>query len=85
MSNWYNKDLRYCSNNNYLVTNESQWTLSPFADKYSADSNFDVWESGAAMGYNASGCDIVRPVVFLQSDITITGGNGSSASPYLIK
>ena len=85
MSNWHNEDLRYCSNNNYLVTNESQWTLSPFATKYSAVSNFDVWASGAAMGYNASGCDIVRPVVFLQSSITIIGGNGSSASPYLIK
>ncbi len=84
MSNWNNEDLRYCSKNNYLVTNESQWTLSPFAAKYSAVSNFDVWESGAAKGYNASGCDIVRPVVFLQSDITITRGNGSSTNPYTL-
>ena len=39
----------------------------------------DSLSGGVAYNKNA-----VRPVIFLKSDISITGGDGSSANPYTL-
>ena len=65
------------------------WTLSPMS--HSSDRVFYVLSNGEvftyssgyySVDYNAAG---VRPVVYLSSNIKITGGNGSQSNPYTIE
>ena len=69
--------LRSNANNNY-------WTLSPFDfDDVSAD----VWYSfyiGGLAAVHVGGSFALRPVVSLKSATTISGGNGTASSPFVI-
>ena len=69
--------LRSNANNNY-------WTLSPFDfDDVSAD----VWYSfyiGGLAAVHVGGSFALRPIVSLKSATTISGGNGTSSSPFVI-
>ncbi|MDY3757376.1 MAG: hypothetical protein SO009_03665, partial [Bacilli bacterium] len=67
------------SNANYYY-----WTLSPF---YFRDVGAGVWRSGgggllgdAYVGYSCA----LRPIVSLKSATTISGGNGTASSPFVI-
>ena len=66
----------------YLYTGQNYWTLSP--SSYPNAYVFVVISDGS-LGYvivnYARG---VRPVINLKADVQITGGNGSSGSPYVI-
>ena len=78
------------NNNNYNASylrsnaNYYYWTLSPF-DFYGDDAF--VWDSDAG-GLLGDGyvyhSDALRPVVSLKSTTTISGGNGTSSSPFVI-
>ena len=65
-----------CKNENWLFNSAYQWTLSP----YSGGANLvfrvrlegDVGDSGAGSTY------VVRPALFLKSDVVIAGGTGES-------
>ena len=64
-------------------TSKHQWTLAP----YSADANyvFYVSTNGYVNNNNNAWLEYeVRPVVYLKSDISITGGSGTQDSPYII-
>ena len=70
-----------CRKNNYLYKSMYEWLLTP----YSGNSN-DVWTviSPGYVGHNnyASYSSGVRPVVFLNSGLTVKSGTGSSSEPY---
>ena len=74
-SSWKSKDWLYYNSSNW------QWLMSP----YSGYSNF-AWRVGSD-GYidNISGRNtgLVSPVFYLTSDVSITGGTGTSSDPYL--
>ena len=78
--NWIN--ISDCKNNDWLFNMVSRWTISPGAAPSSAHATavFDVSGSvsTAAAYYNAD----VRPVVYLSSNVKISGGEGTSESPY---
>ena len=68
----------------YLYTGEYYWTMSPFdfysagyAGVFSVDSNGCL--DGDGVYWTAPG---VRPVINLSADVSITGGSGSSSSPF---
>ncbi len=71
-----------CKNENWLFNSAFQWTLSP----YSSGANFvlrvrldgDVGDSGAGSTY------VVRPSLFLKSDIKIKSGSGEKSNPYIL-
>ena len=69
--------LRSNANNNY-------WTLSPFDfDDVSAD----VWYSfyfGGLAAVHVAVSHALRPVVSLKSATTISGGNGTASSPFVV-
>ena len=77
----------YGTNNTsyYLYTGQNYWTMSPYAVNGSGHAFvFAVYSDGyldAPRVYNTYG---VRPVINLRSDITISGGNGTSSNPYVI-
>ena len=60
------------------------WTLSP--DASSSDTVFRVFSDGNVYDYVTGNAHTnpVRPAVYLSSSVQITGGNGSSSSPYTL-
>ena len=79
-----NDNSSSCKNTTWMYINDDWWTLSPLAgNSYTV---FSVYSSGVVGLYNASTTfSAVRPAVYLSSSVQITGGNGSSETPYQIK
>ena len=76
-------DTTNCKNNNWMFNSDNWWTLSPLSGSPSrgvwyvySSGNFDY--RGASTSYG------VRPVLTLNSNIQITGGEGTSSSPYTL-
>ena len=72
-----------CKNSNWMFNSDVWWTLSPFS---SSTSSY-VWYvngSGDIDDHDASNSHGVRPVLTLNSNIQITGGTGTSSSPYTL-
>ncbi len=82
MYHWDN--LSDCHNNNWLFSpSYDQWTLSHYSD----DSLFVfyVHSSGHVVaGWGTNSSRWVHPVVYLKSDVKITGGKGTSEQPYTL-
>ena len=75
----YNSKYTTCSNTNWMYLEISWWTLSPVAH----DSG-SVWCVSGILGYGvAQGAFGVRPVVFLNSNVTLSG-SGTSSDPFVI-
>ena len=72
-----------CSNKDWLYkTGVNQWLMSP----YSGYSYFvlNVGFDGQVNGYHSNFALAVSPVFYLSSSASITGGNGTSAAPYIL-
>lgn len=81
LSNWNNSSLSDCKNNDWLYnSNNYQWTLSIYSS--TPASAFVVCKNGYLASYGASYSYAFRPIVFLKSDIEITGGTGTESDPY---
>ena len=82
--NWDSSSHSDCKNNDYLYNSSShQWTITP----YSGDANsvFYVSTSGSVYRYDANDTgNSVSPVLYLKSDVIITGGTGTSTDPYIL-
>ena len=72
-----------CKNTTWMFNNDSWWTLSPYVGNsyivflVTSYSYFD--DHGHASYTNG-----VRPAVYLSSEVQITGGSGTSSSPYTL-
>ena len=60
------------------------WTVSPLSDDrwlelVRTSGNFDYYGGNANENYG------VRPVLYLSSEVKITGGDGSKSNPYTIE
>ena len=77
----YNYDNSTCKSNDWLLYNSVQWTIMP-ASSY-ADLALHVLSTGI-VNYSAyiSNRFAARPVLYLKSDVTIVGGEGTSSNPY---
>ena len=73
-----------CKNNNWLFNSNAEWLLP----KINADDNnpvvFYIDSSGYVEGNYIYNEYVVRPVLYLTSSVKITGGNGTSSSPYTL-
>ena len=81
--NW-NNTFTDCLSNDWLFTGSYTWTLSPRASSYDATYVFYVATSGNVNVNYAVGAYGVRPVVYLKSNVKITGGEGTSANPFVL-
>ena len=72
------------NSSNYLYTKQDYWTLSPYYFNGRRARVFLVDSTGNLDWYSVNDDYGVRPVVNLKSSVQITGGNGSSGSPYVI-
>ena len=81
MSNWSGSGVSDCKNNDYLYkSGYYQWTIVPYSSRPS--DVFRVNTLGCVNDPSAYVAYSVRPAVFLKSNISITGGKGSSITPY---
>ena len=82
--NWDSSAFSDCKGNDYLFdTSNVQWTLAP--DSAYADFVFYV-NSVGRVRYNAAGGNyVVRPALFLKSNIQVDKGTGAKSDPYTLK
>ena len=81
--NWDDSSVSDCKNNDWLLLNTWQWTISPRADN--SDSVFRVNNTGFVLDYNAYNPNrAARPVVHLKSTIKVISGSGTTSSPYIL-
>ena len=79
----YNYDNTTCKNNNWLFNSSYQWTLLQSAD--SGFTAFFVSSGGDVLSDFVDNRQLgVRPVLYLTSSAKITGGSGTSSSPYTL-
>ena len=84
MYNWDSSAFSDCKGNDYLFdAYNCQWTLAP----YSADaiSVFYLGSGGSAIGDYALTTYVVRPALFLKSNIQVDKGTGAKSDPYTLK
>ena len=80
LRNWNDSSYSDCKNNDYLYDSSNwQWTLTPYTGNDAAVFliSMSYIEFDGAYRFYAT-----RPVLYLNSNVTIVGGNGTSSSPY---
>ena len=80
--NWDDSSVSDCKNNDWLLLNTWQWTISPRAD-YSYYV-FAVLDAGFVDSTDAHVINAARPVVHLKSTIKVISGSGTTSSPYIL-
>lgn len=66
--------------NNWLFTGKNEW----FINQNSANQVYALDTNGSITTGNVGDEKLVRPVVYLDSNIKIIGGDGTSTNPYLL-
>ncbi len=72
-----------CANYNYLIIKDDWWLATA-----NTDDNFSVYSvsrSGNVTLETASNYAVVRPVIYLRTDVFYKGGIGSAEDPYIVK
>ena len=81
LSEWDSSDVSNCKNNDWLFNSFNKWTISPYADSFSAtDVFYEIF--GDILCDFACNPEGVRPVVYLLSNVKISSGTGSESDPF---
>ena len=73
-----------CRNENWMHYNSMKWYLSPGANSVNAGAVWRVAGDGIVAHGCASSALSVFPSIYLNSDVKITSGSGSSGDPYIL-
>ena len=76
----HNYDNSTCKSNDWLYLGSNEWTIMPASSI--AFSAFRVHSNGYVGYNNVFYPYAARPVLYLKSDVTIVGGEGTSSNPY---
>ena len=80
LNNW--NSYNDCKNNDWIFNNANQWTLTP----NSSNSYHVFYVHGIGfVGIGAGTSGGVRPSVYLTSNVSISGGDGTMNNPYILK
>ena len=69
-----------CKSNDWLYLGSNEWTIMPASS--GAFSAFYVTSAGVVITDYVYSTFAARPVLYLKSDVTIVGGEGTSSNPY---
>ena len=83
MYSWGDASVSDCKNNDWLYFS-AQWTISPTSHWAYADDVYSIYFDSVIVGHFSADSIGVRPVVFLKSNVKITGGTGTSIDPYIL-
>ena len=85
----HNYDNMTCKKNNWMhhgsTMNEAMWMLSPFATSGHAHNVWLVHGDGLVRSDHASEALSVFPSVYLNTEVKITSGSGTSSAPYILQ
>ena len=85
----YNYDNMTCKKNNWMhhgsTMDEAMWMLSPSAYSHHAYGVWRVSGVGFVGGGSASYAHSVFPSVYLNTEVKITSGSGTSSDPYILE
>ena len=73
-----------CKNNDWLLLSITQWTISPYAYSSDAYCAFYVYSGGSVSSTSVSRNYVVRPVVYLTSNVGVQSGDGSRGNPFIL-
>ncbi len=73
-----------CKNNDWLLLSITQWTISPYAYSSDAYCAFYVYSGGSVSSTSVSRNYVVRPVVYLTSNVRVQSGDGSRGNPFIL-
>ena len=80
-TSWTSSEFSDCKGNDYLYNSSYQWTLAP----YSANAYYVFYvDLGGYGNYNAYYTSVVRPALFLKSNIQVDKGTGVKSDPYTL-
>ena len=68
----------------YLYTNSLYWTMSPYYFNFNRADMFIVYSRGGLSYVGVSSAYGVRPVLNLKAEVTISSGDGTSSSPFVV-
>ena len=78
-----------CKKNNWMhhgsTLNEAMWMLSPIAVSGIAGGVWGVYGGGSVGDGSASSALSVFPSVYLNTEVKITSGSGTSSDPYILQ
>ena len=81
--NWYDSGYSDCKNNDYLYDSSSdQWTLNPASGYH--QHVFSLGSTGLTYIQLVDKVYFIRPTFYLNSNVQITSGDGSSTNPYIL-
>ena len=80
---WDSSSFSDCKNNDWLFNSTTQWTLTPVSSYSGYVSG--VRSNGFVYYFDANVSYGVRPSVYLASNVSISGGDGTMNSPYALK
>ena len=80
---WNSSSYSDCKNNDWILNRTAQWTLTPYSSLF--DYVFYVNNAGNVRNLNAVYAFGVRPSVYLTSNVSISGGDGTMNNPYILK
>ena len=72
-----------CKNYNYLTMKEDWWLVT--ANKDDSSTVFSVTRNGNVTADSASNYAVVRPVIYLNSNVLYKSGKGTLEKPYLVR
>ena len=82
--NWDSSSYSDCKNNDWLLDSSTiQWTLTPHSSN--SLNVFGVVDTGYVRSSIANVSFGVRPSVYLTSNVSISGGDGTMNNPYILK
>ena len=85
----HNYDNMTCKKNNWMhhgsTMDEKMWMLSPYARSGFACGVWSVSGDGSVYGVSASYALSVFPSVYLNTEVKITSGSGTSSDPYILQ
>ena len=76
----YNYDYSTITASNWLYMGLNEWTITPYSSRSS--SMFTLNINGSLNIYNANYGYSARPVFYLESNVSLQGGSGTSSDPY---
>ena len=86
LTDWSNSSYSDCKNNDYLNDSSSyQWTITAVSSGSSFAFRISNSPNGCLMNSNVIYSSSYHPVLYLKSNVLITGGDGTSTNPYKLE
>ena len=74
-----------CISNTWLYDSHLEWLLNPYAGNNTSTCAISYSDSGAVFcRYSNNSSAYIKPVLYLKSDVMISGGDGTSSNPYTL-